>query len=42
MSQAIAQDDVMQIISQIEHPEIARTLVQLGMIQAVQYQPEEN
>ena len=42
MSQAITQDDVMQIISAIEHPEIARTLVQLGMIQAVQYQPEEN
>jgi len=41
MTQAITQDDVMQVISQIEHPEIARTLVQLGMIQEVQYQPEE-
>ena len=41
MTQAITQDDVVQAISQIEHPEIARTLVQLGMIQEVQYNSEE-
>ncbi|HEY84500.1 MAG TPA: DUF59 domain-containing protein [Chloroflexi bacterium] len=41
MTEAITQDNVMQMISQIEHPEIARTLVQLGMIQEVKYNQEE-
>ena len=40
MTQKITQESVMQLISQIEHPEIARTLVQLGMIHSAEYNAE--
>ena len=40
MTQKTTRKSVMQLVSQIEHPEIARSLVQLGMIHSAEYNAE--
>ncbi|NDJ75276.1 MAG: hypothetical protein GYB65_03365 [Chloroflexi bacterium] len=36
----LSHDDVVQIISEVEHPEIACGLVELGMVHQIEFKPD--
>jgi metal-sulfur cluster biosynthetic enzyme len=40
MPKEVARDDVVQAVNKVEHPEIAATLFELGMVRDVDYSPE--
>ena len=42
MNEKVSQDDINQVIQQVEHPAIASSLIDLGMVRDVNYSREDN
>ena len=42
MNEEVSQDDIYKAIQQVEHPAIASSLVDLGMVRDVNYSREDN
>jgi len=42
MSETLTLETIVEAVSKVEHPEIAATLMELGMLRGFAYDPEEN